>query len=158
MEHREKLILERIINHWKIPSGEGVIHLEGKPTEERRLENIQRTTEKRLNWKPGSDAMDIYRQLLSMEGHWVVIELWDDIIVMMEEEGPLPFKCLLKGVAIKTVQEQDRDFDQLFIEITDAEDIQNGNRGGSALPLIQYVAGAKANTLNCSLIYSVSEW
>jgi hypothetical protein len=144
-------------NHWRIPSGEGVLYLEGEPTEQERVKNRQQTAEYRKVWQPNQTALTVYSQLKFLEGNQVTIQLWDDLMVMLPEEGPLPFSCKLLKVFKKNIKEGDRGFNQLFIEFKNPKTIHNGNLGGN--PIIESMFNPKSGTYtyNCSLFSSVTE-
>jgi hypothetical protein len=103
--------------------------------------------------------MAIYRSLKSLERDPVIIQLWDDIMLVLYDEDPLPFKGQLKNVTLEVVREDNRDFEQLFVEITGAQDIPSRYSGNncSSLPKGVYNIEKKTHTFNCSLIYIISE-
>jgi hypothetical protein len=144
-------------HYWRIPSGEGVLYLEGAPTEEERMKNIQRTAEFRKVWQPSQTALSVYKQLKFLEGNQVIIQLWDDLMEMLPDEGPLPFSCNLLKVFTKNTKEEDRDFTQLFVEFENPKAIHNGNFGGN--PIFESMINPKSGTYiyNCSLLAWMKE-
>jgi len=143
--------------HWAIPSGDGVLYLEGVPTEEERASNRQRTAERRKVWQPSQTALSVCRQLKFLEGNQVIIQLWDDLMEMLPDEGPLPFSCELIKVFTKNINEGDRDFTQLFVEFKNPKTIDNGNFGDN--PIFESMINPKSGTYtyNCSLFAWVTE-
>ena len=117
--------------YWKIPSGEGVMYIEGSPTEEQRLKNRIATAERRKVWQPSTEAIELFNTLKSNEGSNVVVQIWDEIMEMCPDEGVLPFRCELVRVFTESIKVDDREFIQLFIEFRNPENIENGNTGGS---------------------------
>lgn len=69
---------------WLIPTGEGVMHLEGVPTKEKRAFNKQCTTQRRKNRKPSLEALtifDLINKLRTLEfGYfWELERYWTPI-------------------------------------------------------------------------------
>lgn len=135
---------------WLIPSGEGVIYLEGNPTEEESVLNTARINELRKNWQPSANAWNIYRQLKALTGKQVVIQLWDSFMVISEDEGALPFSCVIIRVFAKTITQEDRSFKQLFIEFKNPRTINNGNIGGDPISESCYNSKRGTYIYNCS--------
>ncbi len=142
---------------WIIPSGDGVIYYEGKPTEEVRALNIARTNELRKNWQPNSTAWNIFRQLKALTGKQVVIQLWNSLMEFGDDEGTLPFSCEVIRVFAKTIPHEDRSFKQLFIEFKNARTINNGNIGGDPISESCYNSRKGTYIYNCSFFSWVSE-
>lgn len=142
---------------WKIPSGEGAIYLEGIPDEEERDSNRKRTAELRKMWQPSENALCVYRQLKYLEGNKIVIQLWDDLMILLPDEGPLPFSCELIKVFTKNIKECDRDFTQLFVEFKNPIAIEKGNIGDNTIFETMFFPKSGTYTYNCSLFAWVTE-
>ena len=142
---------------WIIPSGEGSVYMEGKPTEEERAQDRTNTAKLRKNWHPSQEALDIFKRLVLLQGSWVEIQLWDVFMLWDEREGTNPFACNLLNVYTKTVKEKDREFIQLFVDFKDYKIIPAGNIGGS--PIFERNLDPKTGiyTYNCGGFYSVSK-
>lgn len=142
---------------WIIPSGEGVIHMEGAPTEEERVLNLKKTAKRRKNWNPSEKALEIFRQLVMLQGSWVKIQLWDELMLWDGDEGANPFECNLMKVYVKTINLKDRDFLQLFVEFEHYKINDIGNRGGSPIFESNFDSKTGTYTYNCSTFYSVTK-
>ena len=142
---------------WIIPSGEGVVHMEGAPSDEERNLNYTRTAIRRKKWNPSEKALEVSRKLKILEGNWVRIQLWDKLMLWDEEEGANPFECNLIKVYLKTIKEMDRDFIQLFIEFKDYRIVDLGYLSGSPIYEGNFDPGTGTYTYNCSTFYSVTE-
>ena len=143
---------------WIIPSGEGSVYMEGKPTEEERAQNRKRTAKRRKNWHPSEEALDIFKRLVLLQGIWVKIQLWDVFMLWDEKEGTNPFACNLLNVYTKTVKEKDRDFIQLFVDFKEYKIIPEGNIGGSPISEGKLNPKTRIYTYNCGEFYSVSKY
>lgn len=143
---------------WIIPSGEGVVYMEGEPTKEERAQNRKHTAKRRKNWHPSEEALDIFKRLVLLQGSWVKIQLWDVLMLWDESEGANPFVCNILNVYTKTVYKKDRDFIQLFVDFKDYKIIPEGNIGGS--PIFEENLDMKMGiyTYNCGEFYSVSKY
>jgi hypothetical protein len=142
--------------YWLIPSGEGAIYLEGMPTEEERAAERRITADLRKKWQPDETATVVYKKLKSLEGKQIVVQLWNAYMVYSMDEGPLPFSCELLNVFTKEIKEEDRDFNQLFIEIRNPQNIHNGNHGGSSNIESNFNPEKGTYTFNCSSFSSVT--
>lgn len=140
---------------WKIPSGEGVVYIEGVPTEEERTENLKRTAERRKIWQPGEDAINTYKQLKLLEGKNITIQIWEDVMEMCPDDGPSPFSCELVKVFTENIKEEDRDFLQLFVEFRNPQIIETYNDRDN--PIYERLFNSETGTyiFNCSSFYSV---
>lgn len=45
---------------WIIPSGDGVVYMEGVPTDSERETNSKRTAKNRKSWNPSQEALEIF--------------------------------------------------------------------------------------------------
>ena len=88
---------------WIIPSGEGAIYIEGTPTDEERVLNRKRTAIRRKNWNPSEKALEVFRQLVMLQGSMVKIQLWNEFMLWGEDEGANPFECNLMKVYVNYV-------------------------------------------------------
>jgi hypothetical protein len=143
--------------NWKIPSGEGVTYLEGVPTEEERRLNIRRTAAERKVWQPNQEAIAIYNQLKLFEGKRIKVQIWNELMTLLPEEGPYPFICELIQVYTKTLQEKDRKFLQLFIEFKNPQIIKKGSLGDNPIypEMLDPITGTY--TYNCSNFFWIKE-
>ena len=141
---------------WIIPSGEGVIYMEGAPSNEERVLNRKRTAIRRKNWNPSEKALEIFRQLVLLQGSWVEIQLWNEFMLWDEDEGANPFECNLMNVYVKTINQKDRDFLQLFVEFEHYKINDIGYLGGSPIYEGNFDPKTGTYTYNCSTFYSVT--
>lgn len=143
-------------SEWQIPSGEGVIYMEGIPTKEVRDANRRSTAARRKKWQPSEKAIEIFKQLVLLEGRKVKIQLWEELMLWDEEEGTNPFVCMLVNVFVTTEKKEDRDFLQLYIQFKDYEVIDMGNIGGNPINKFTFDPKTEIYTHNCASLYSVS--
>jgi hypothetical protein len=142
---------------WIIPSGEGVNYIEGAPTDEERVLNRKRTAIRRKNWNPSEKALEVFRQLVMLQGSMVKIQLWNEFMLWNEDEGANPFECNLLNVYIKPISQKDRDFLQLFIEFKEFKIIEIGYLGGSPIDERNFDSKTGIYTYNCSTFDSVTK-
>ncbi len=142
---------------WKIPSGEGVIYMEGIPSDEERVSNRERTALRRITWNPTEKALGVFQHLLMLQSGWVKIQLWNELMLWDADEGANPFECKLLKVYVKPVSQKDRDFLQLFIEFKEFKIIDIGYLGGSPIDKRNFDSKTGIYTYNCSTFYSVTE-
>ena len=141
---------------WIIPSGEGVIYMEGIPTDAERELNRKRTVKNRKNWNPSQEALEIFRELVMLQGSWVKIQLWDQLMLWDKDEGQNPFECNLEKVYVKSIKEKDRDFLQMFVEFRYYKIDDRGFLGGSPIYESNFDPKTEMFTYNCSTFYSVT--
>lgn len=142
---------------WKIPSGEGVLYIEGIPTDEERNENLRRTSERRKFWQPDITALQTYKQLTSLEGDDITIQIWEDLMEMCPDDGPSPFSCKLVKVFTKEIQEEDRKFLQLFIEFKNPKVIRTYNDRDNPIYQSQFDSRTGTYIYNCSSFYWIKK-
>ena len=142
--------------YWRIPSGEGVIYLEGKPSDEDRKKNIERTNKKRRSWTVTDEAGDVLKQVAILAGKKIEFQLWDDLMFMLDEdEGFNPVSCDLLSVYVKKMENDGLFFHQLFIEFNDPISIDKKYLGGNQ-PLEQYFDEVTDSYhLNCGLLHYI---
>jgi|GEM_PF-5448407 len=144
-------------SNWIVPSGEGTVYCEGIPTEAQRELNRKRTANNRKKWNPSQKALEIFRKLVMLQGSWVKIQLWDQMMLWDEDEGQNPFLCKLEKVYVKSIHEKDRDFLQLFIEFRYYKIDDRGYLGGSPIYEQYFDPKTEMYTYNCSTFYSVTK-
>lgn len=142
---------------WSIPSAEDNIYFEGMPSEEDLRRDKERAEAKRREWQPSDAALNILRDLKYLEGKRVILELWDNFMTMLPDEGPPPFSCDLLKVFTKDVQDGDRAFTQLFVVFKNPVVIENGNQGGHPIYESCFDPASGTYTYNAALFYRVSE-
>jgi hypothetical protein len=132
--------------------------MEGKPSEKECKQNRERTAKKRQSWQPSVEALDIFKRLVLLQGKRVKIQLWDVLMLWDEREGTNPFECKLVNAYVKPIQESDREFLQLFVELNNLMEIDEGNIGGC--PIFEENLDPKTGiyTYNCGGFYSVSKY
>ncbi|MEI7527082.1 MAG: hypothetical protein WCJ95_22220 [Mariniphaga sp.] len=143
-------------SEWIIPSGEGVVYCEGVPTEAEHEINRKTTLKNRKDWNPSQEALELFRQLVMLQGSWVKIQLWNEFMLWDEIEGDNPFLCKLEQVYVKSMQEKDRSFLQLFVEFRHYKIEDKGYLGGSPIYERYFDPKTEMYTYNCSTFYSVT--
>lgn len=113
-------MIEVTHNCWRIPS---VAHafdgfLEGTVTDAERLEIIAKTEAARASWMPNAEAFDLVDEVRVLVGSNVKVQLWDPIMVILNE-GPNPFTCNLLGVVLQKVD----GFLQAFLQVDNVVEI-----------------------------------
>lgn len=142
---------------WKIPSEDDTIYFEGMPTAEDLRRDKERAEARRREWQPSETALLILRELKYLEGKSIIIELWDNFMTMLPDEGPPPFSCDLIEVFTEDVQDGDRAFTQLFVVFKNPVVIENGNQGGHPIYESCFDPASGTYTYNCESFYRVSE-
>ena len=145
-------------SEWIIPSGEGAIYCEGVPTDAQRELNRKRTLCRRKIWNPSQEALELFRQLVMLQGSWVKIQLWNEFMLWDEIEGQNPFICNLERVYVKSIQEKDRSFLQMFVEFRHYKIDDKGYMGGSPIYEHNFDPKTEMYTYNCSTFYSVTKY
>jgi hypothetical protein len=107
-------------NYWRIPSVDRAFDgfLEGTVTDAERLETIAKTEAARASWMPNTEAFDLVDEIRALVGSKVKVQLWDPIMVILNE-GPNPFTCILLGVELHKID----GFLQAFLQVNSVEEI-----------------------------------
>lgn len=81
-------------NPWTLPGPP--TYVEGNPSPEKIRDDKAEADAERREWSPTNAAYELLDRLRGFAGHMVVIQAWDPIMFMLEEEGPNPIraKCL----------------------------------------------------------------
>ena len=113
-------MIEVTHNYWRIPSVKHAFDgiLEGTVTDAERLEIIAETKAERASWMPTTEAFDLVDELRALAGSKVKIQLWDSSMVILNE-GPNPFTCILLGVVLHNVD----GFLQAFLQVDNVKEI-----------------------------------
>ena len=108
---------------WRIPSVESAFDgiLEGKPSEAEKKKIIEKTKHERAEWSPTAEAWEQFEQVKQIVGHEIVVQIWDSIMLSLEEEGPYPIKALCTGL---TVIPNDDDKPQAYISLKGIRNIK----------------------------------
>jgi len=85
--------------YWRIPSVEHALDgfLEGKPTDREKKEIIEKTERERADWSPSKEAWEQFELVKRIVAHEIVVQMWDPIMFMLEDEGPYPIQALCTG-------------------------------------------------------------
>lgn len=140
-------------NSWKIPSAG--IQLEGKATPEVERRQKEYLEERRSNWKLTERSMSLFYRLRRVMGSTVIIQLWEPIMEVFEDDGPLPFCGKLTGMSIEEVKVDGRYYPQLYIQIQSPYNILNGNRGEDPLENKELWQDEMTILINCSDIFTL---
>lgn len=92
-----------LYSHWKLPSYEHAFDgcLEGKPTIAQEKEILNAIDERRRDWLeygPQPQGWDQFSEVTQIVGKKLVIQIWDPIMFMLEDDGPYPFEAHCVGL------------------------------------------------------------
>lgn len=87
-------------NPWKLPSPP--VYLEGRPTPAEKEAQEAEAEERRRTWEPGPEAFDLLDRLREFVGEEVVIQGWDSIMLLLDDEGPYPVLGTCLDVVTRT--------------------------------------------------------
>jgi hypothetical protein len=92
--------------HWRIPSVERAFDgiLEGKPTEREQEKIIEKVQQDRAEWSPSKEAWEQFEDVKKIIDHEIVVQMWDPIMFMLDDEGPYPMKALCTGLVSGSVK------------------------------------------------------
>ena len=142
-------------NYWRVPRVDSSVFsafLEGRLTEEQRLQVIAEAEAARAVWKPNAEAMTLVECLEGFVGHKVRVQLWDASMWFHELEGPYPFYALCIGVEIR----QEEEFPQAFLRLSEIVEIPN-DIGYSPTPYFQGVEGCDHIYFSLSDLYAITK-
>jgi len=86
----------RIGYEWKIPTGLGALILEGKPMPEELQKMKEMQDAKQEVWQPGLKAFELLVDLEGIIGREIVVQFWDDLMVLLDDEGSFAGLAILK--------------------------------------------------------------
>jgi hypothetical protein len=86
-------------NHWRFPSTP--TYLEGGPSPEQREREEAAARTALALWKPGPEAFEMLDRLRLAVGHTVVVQGWDPIMFMMDDEGPYPVQARCVDIVVR---------------------------------------------------------
>ena len=86
--------------HWRIPSVKHAFDgvLEGKPTDQKKKEIIEKTERERVDWSPSKEAWEQFELVKNIIAHEIVVQMWDPIMFMLDDEGPYPMQAFCTGL------------------------------------------------------------
>ena len=86
--------------HWRIPSVERAFDgiLEGKPTDEEQKDIIEKAQRGHDDWSPSKEAWEQFEEMKKIIDHVIVVQIWDPIMFMLDDEGPYPMQSLCTGL------------------------------------------------------------
>lgn len=87
-------------NPWVLPSPP--VYLEGRPSPEEQARVEARVEAERRVWEPGPDAFALLERLRPFIGAGVVIQAWDSIMFLLDDEGPYPIVAMCTDVLTRT--------------------------------------------------------
>lgn len=87
---------------WCVPSVERAFDgwIAGKPSRADRRRVTKGVLKDRASWKPSHEAMLLVEKLKAFVGARVAVQFWDPIMLMLEDEGPLPIVGDCKDVIL----------------------------------------------------------
>ncbi len=103
-------------NPWKLPSGP--IHLEGSPSPEQLERERAAARAARAVWKPGAEAYELTDRLRAAVGHDIVLQGWDPMMLILEDEGPHPVRARCLDVVTR---EDDEGHVRAYLVLSDVE-------------------------------------
>ncbi len=138
-------------NHWRVPSVERAFdgRVAGDPSEEERCQRIDKVLKERANWKAGKGAIQLLEQLMMYVGCRVRLQLWDPIMLMLDDEGPRPLEADFNDVVLL----KDGEFLQAYIVIDSLREIAS-TKGASALRCLVNRAGIEGQLVP---LYEINE-
>lgn len=105
-------------NPWRIPSEarafEGMIV--GHPTKAQRAERLRQVRAARDAWRPSPEAMAVVHRIQKLIGSRIWIQIWDPIMLLLEDEGPFP----IEGICSDVFFREEGGFPQAFIGLSNA--------------------------------------
>ena len=98
LEKAHKITFDRA--YWRIPSVEHAFDgfLEGKPTDKQKKEIIEKAQQDRADWSPSKEALAQFEEVKQIICREIVVQMWDPIMFMLEDEGPYPMQALCTGL------------------------------------------------------------
>jgi hypothetical protein len=140
--------------HWRIPSVEGAFDgiLEGKPADKERKEIIEKVQRDRAEWAPTAEAWEQFQQVKKIVGYEVVVQMWDPIMVMLDDEGPYPMQAFCTGLHLITDED---DKPQAYLSLKDVRNIKT-HEGYDGSSRLSNSSCAGENLLSLSDIYEIS--
>jgi len=90
--------------HWAAPSEATAFEgwLEGKPTKAQEQQGLEEARQKRRVWKPAPAAWELLVELMGeIPGQSIQIQLWNSIMLMLEDEGPFPIRAQCLEIAVR---------------------------------------------------------
>jgi hypothetical protein len=90
-------------NPWALPGPP--IYIEGSPTPEKAARDQAEADEKMRDWAPDGRAFSLLAELQGLAGRTVLVQGWDPIMFLLEEEGPCPIRAKCMGT--KTARNPD---------------------------------------------------
>ncbi len=126
---------DQFIKLWSIPSSP--IYLAGDPNNPEikamMEEDVRKTKLARENWQPGPEAIKYAVELNKECGNFFLVQYYYWEVVMEISEGYDPFACQLKRVYTDYLQDGNKKFLQLFIEVENPVSIFKNYSQGSAI-------------------------
>ncbi len=86
-------------NPWTLPGPP--VDLEGCPSPEERERDEAEARARREVWEPGPEAFELVEQLKRFVGRRVVIQGWDPIMFLLDDEGPCPVRASCVDVILR---------------------------------------------------------
>lgn len=88
--------------HWRIPSKARAFDgwLEGAPTPDQRAAVLAEVARKRVSWAPSKEAWSQLRDLEQFIDRRVRLQFWDNIMHLLEDEGPYPMLSDCRGIVL----------------------------------------------------------
>ncbi len=115
---------------WKIPDPGSVLEgcIEGRPSDEEIREWRANAIKRRAEWKPSEGAMQYFEEVKKCcVGHRVEIQIWDPVMVMLDDEGPHPFEANCKDVVIL----EDGEFPRAYLVVDNIVEVPWSESGYS---------------------------
>jgi len=152
-DNLDEIVVSR--NGWRVPKGNSTAFngfLEGRLTDEQKLQVIAEAEAARAVWKPNAEAMTLVECLEGFVGHKVRVQLWDASMWFHELEGPYPFYARCLGVEIREVE----GFPQAFLRLNEIVEIPN-DIGYSPTPYFQEGEGGDHVLASVADLYSITK-
>jgi hypothetical protein len=90
-------------NPWKLPAPP--VYLEGAPSPEEQQRQVREAEAARAVWKPDASAFALLDELRPAIGQVVVVQGWDPIMLMLDDEGPHPLRARCVGMVTRDDEE-----------------------------------------------------
>ena len=105
-------------NPWRIPSEERAFEgmIVGHPTKAQRAERLRQVRAARDAWRPSPEAMAVVHRIQKLVGNRICIQIWDPIMLLLEDEGPFP----IEGICSDVFFREEGGFPQAFIGLSNA--------------------------------------
>ena len=105
-------------NPWKLP--DVPIYLEGRPSNKKLERDRRESAAARAAWSPSREAFELLDQLRPFVGSKVLIQCWDPIMFLLEEEGPYPIRATCMNVITR---KDDAGFLRAYLVLQDPKSV-----------------------------------